>query len=383
MILAVADDISGAAEIAAVGRTFGLTAQVRMKNAGNTSAELVVVDTDTRYSTNNPAGNVSQALAYNKNLINWYYKKVDSVLRGHVFLEISAMMKILNKNRAILAPANPSKARVISNGQYFINEQLLYETDFANDPDYPVTSSNVIELLNAPQDYPVYSRTWKTYHSLEHGIVIAEVQTLDDLTRWADYLDEYTLAVGGSDFFRAILEKKLSSKKVPSHTVISVVSGKKLFVCGSSSDNSKKAAVRAGDSGIPVCPMPDALFQEQGFNDALIQKWADIVLAGFSISDRVIIAILQPVVQDSRLAENLRMKTAALVRTILDTAEISELFIEGGATAEAVLHALQYETFDVLAEYAPGVVQMRVVGQKEYYVTIKPGSYPWPEGIWM
>ena len=77
------------------------------------------------------------------------------------------------------------------------------------------------------------------------------------------------------------------------------------------------------------------------------------------------------------------MKTAALVRTILDTAEISELFIEGGATAEAVLGALQYETFDVLAEYAPGVVQMRAVGQKEHYITIKPGSYPWPEGIWM
>jgi uncharacterized protein YgbK (DUF1537 family) len=383
MILAIADDISGAAEIAAAGQTFGLTAQVRMKTASNTSADLLVVDTDTRYNTSNPANNITQALSYKKNSVDWYYKKVDSVLRGQVFLEISAMMKILNKNRAILASANPSKARVISNGQYFIDGRPLHQTDFADDPDYPVKTSDVVKLLNAPQDYPVHLRTWKTFNDHEFGIVIAEVQTLNDMSRWADCLDEHTLAAGGSDFFRAILEKKLSFKKVSTDINIYKVSGKKLFVCGSSSDNSKKAAARAGDSGIPICPMPDVLFQEQGFDDTLIQKWADDVLKALSESDRVIIAILQPIVRDSKLAENLRTKTAVLVKKVLNIAEISELFIEGGATAEAVLHALQYKTFDALGEYMPGLVQMRAADQKEQLITIKPGSYPWPERIWM
>ena len=113
-------------------------------------------------------------------------------------------------------------------------------------------------------------------------------------------------------------------------------------------------------------------------------------------SDRVIIAILQPLVRDSALAENLRVKTAALVKSVLGTAEIREVFIEGGATAEVVLDALEYRTFDVTGEYGPGVAQMRVaprscfrkktrgrVGRQNQYVTIKPGSYPWPKGIWI
>ena len=383
MILAVADDISGAAEIAAAGRTFGLTAQVRMKTHGGASSELVVIDTDSRYRTGDPAGDISQALAYDGSSVEWYYKKVDSVLRGNVFLEINVMMKILNKNRAVLAPANPSKARVISNGQYFIDGRPLHETDFANDPDYPVKSSNVVELLKAPQDFPVHLRTWKTYNSLEEGIIVAEAQNSNDLTQWAGLLDEHTLAAGGSDFFRAILENKMPAKKVPCYVNISAVSGKKLFVCGSSSDNSKKAVAQAGDSGIPVCPMPDALFQEFSLDDTLIRKWAENVLDALSQSDRVITAIPQLTVRDSRLAKNLLMKTAALVRMVLGAAEIHELFIEGGATAEAVLRRLRYKRFDVLAEYAPGVVQMRAPGQKKLYVTIKPGSYPWPNNIWM
>ena len=383
MILSVADDISGAAEIAAVGRTFGLTAHIHMKTAVGTSSDLVVVDTNSRYISGDPSRDIEKALAYDRNSVEWYYKKVDSVLRGNVSLELGAMMKILNKNRTILAPANPSKARVISNGQYFINGQPLHETDFANDPDYPVKSSNVVELLNTPQDYPVLVRTWKTYNSHEHGIIVAEVQNMNDLTQWAERLDEHTLAAGGSDFFRAILEKKLSVKKVPSNVDISAVTGKKLFVCGSSSDSSKKAVAQAGDLGIPVCPMSDLLFQKTPVDDALIRKWAEDVLEALSASDRVIIAILQPPVQDSELAENLRTKTAALVRMVLSTAEIHELFIEGGATAEAVLRALQYRKFDVIAEYCPGVAQMLVAGQQDQYVTIKPGSYPWPKQIWI
>ena len=107
------------------------------------------------------------------------------------------------------------------------------------------------------------------------------------------------------------------------------------------------------------------------------------VLNALSKSDKVIIAITQKPVQDSELAESLRMKTAIVVQMVLNATEIRELFIEGGATAEAVLRAIDCFRLDVLGEYTPGVVQMQVSGKKEQYVTIKPGSYPWPKGIWI
>ncbi len=410
MILAVADDISGAAEIAAVGWIFGLTAQIQVKAAKSKSSDLVVIDTDTRYRMGDPVRDIEGALAdYDRVSVEWHYKKVDSVLRGNVAEELCAMMKILQKDRAILAPANPTMARVISNGQYFINGQLLHETYFANDPDYPAISSNVVELLNVPQGCPLQVRTWGTYNSREQGIIVAEAESMNDLVRWSEYLDEHTLAAGGSDFFRAILEKKLHSSRAPSETDIVSVSGKKLFVCGSASDSSRKAVAQAGNLGIPVCPMPNTLFYNTLAKDALLAQWAGCVLEALSTSGRAIIAILQPVVQASptrakpwtgssqpsagltgskpppaaKLAKSLRMKTAALVQRVVSKTTIHELFIEGGATAEAVLRVLQWQMFDVIGQYAPGVVQMQVTSQPGHYVTIKPGSYPWPKETWV
>jgi uncharacterized protein YgbK (DUF1537 family) len=384
MILVVADDISGAAEIAAVGRTFGLTAQLQMRPTAGSSAELLVIDTDTRYRSINPTRNIKNLLTvYNPTSVEWYYKKVDSVLRGNVSIELHTMMQLLKKNRTILAPANPTKGRVITNGQYFIDGRLLHETDFANDPDYPAASSSVIDLLNAPSNCPVHTRTPETYTGHEHGIIIADANNIKDLIKWTKYLDEHTLAAGGSDFFRAILNKKLSSNRIPSEINVAEISGKKLFVCGSTSETSRKAVAQAGNSGIPVCPLPDALFKNTEADDTLIKQWADEVLEALSASESVIIAIAQKPVWDSELAENLRMKIAVLVQMVLDAAEIRELFIEGGATAEAVLRKLNYLRFDVVAEYVPGVVQMCAAGQKEQYITIKPGSYPWPTRIWI
>jgi uncharacterized protein YgbK (DUF1537 family) len=383
MILVIADDISGAAEIAAAGRTLGLTAQIQIKSATSPSAELVVIDTDTRYREINPRPDIENTLAnYDTAPVEWYYKKVDSVLRGNISTELRAMMQILKKSRTILAPANPTKGRVISNGQYFIDGRPLNETDFANDPDYPAASSRVIDLLNVPSDCPIHTRTPETYTGHEHGIIVADVNSVKDLVKWTEYLDEHTLAAGGSDFFRAIVNKKLSANRIAGEINVTEISGKKLFVCGSTSQTSKKAVTQAANSGIPVCFLPDGLFENTPADDSLIKQWADEVLKALSKNDHVIIAIAQKPIRDSVLAENLRMKTAALVKIVINSAKIRELFIEGGATAEAVLKTLGCIQFDVLAEYAPGVVQMRIAGKKEQYVTIKPGSYPWPEEIW-
>src|SRR5439155_13896885 len=79
----------------------------------------------------------------------WIYKKVDSVLRGHLLVELEAMMDQLGLNRALLVPANPSLERVVRNGQYFVRGKPIHETDFRLDPEYPRYTSSVGELLGA------------------------------------------------------------------------------------------------------------------------------------------------------------------------------------------------------------------------------------------
>ena len=51
------------------------------------------------------------------------------------------------------------------------------------------------------------------------------------------------------------------------------------------------------------------------------------------------------------------------------------LIIEGGATAWATLQTLGWTQFEIVAQIAPGVVQMSATNGT--LVTLKPGSYPW------
>ena len=61
--------------------------------------------------------------------------------------------------------------------------------------------------------------------------------------------------------------------------------------------------------------------------------------------------------------------------------QVKRLFIEGGATARAILDRMEWHTLNVKGEYAPGVVQMQVQEHHDQIVTIKPGSYPWPKSL--
>lgn len=77
----------------------------------------------------------------------------------------------------------------------------------------------------------------------------------------------------------------------------------------------------------------------------------------------------------------LKNRMSFIVEEVLKLANINELFIEGGATAYALLHRLNWNNFKPIAELAPGVVRMQLVSNNKKYITIKPGSYKWPEDL--
>ena len=383
MIAVLADDLSGAAEIAAVGWRIGLKAQVCTAFRPSAQADLVVVDTDTRAAT--PA--IAQARvqdatgALRSGSSQWSYKKVDSVLRGHVKIELEAMMRTLGKSRTVLAPANPSRGRIIVDGRYLIEGVPLDQTDFGRDPQWPARTSLVADLLDVSEGCPVHILRHTAYRGTENGVVVAEAQTLADLSEWAGRLDEQTLAAGGADFFKAILEKRLTSRKAVRDEVSIPAQGPRWFVCGSASDESRKAVARAADLGIPVCPMPEALFTATHHDAALIGQWADCTVSALTAHGCAVAAIGMHPKVDAQLALALRTQTAGLVRRVLGQIRIGELFIEGGATARSILDGMGWETLAVFGEYGPGVVRLSVQGPEGQVITLKPGSYRWPEGL--
>ena len=70
MIVVIADDFTGAAEIAGIALSYGLKAEVQTEFCENSSAELLVIDTDSRSCSSADAGsmvrNVLQQLKKSK-----------------------------------------------------------------------------------------------------------------------------------------------------------------------------------------------------------------------------------------------------------------------------------------------------------------------------
>jgi uncharacterized protein YgbK (DUF1537 family) len=117
-IVVIADDLSGAAELAGIAFARGYSAEVQRQFDATSDADLIAIDTDSRSLPPDAAAQrveqITQAVVAARPA--WIYKKVDSVLRGNVRAETEAVLRVLQTSLAILVPANPSRGRTIVGG---------------------------------------------------------------------------------------------------------------------------------------------------------------------------------------------------------------------------------------------------------------------------
>ena len=144
-MIIIADDITGAAEIA--GIAFERGRQVRLVCSGSVccdhvAAQTIVMATDTRSMSEAEAAaenqRIASAISHQPSAI---FKKTDSALRGHVVAELTTLMAAAGYQRAVYLPANPSKGRIIRQGIYYINNVPIHETAFSYDPEFPAKSA--------------------------------------------------------------------------------------------------------------------------------------------------------------------------------------------------------------------------------------------------
>lgn len=172
MIAVIADDITGAAEMAGIGFRYGLrTSLVTEVSEALPDCDILVVATDTRSMAEEEA--VAETRRVVRRLwdagVRKFFKKTDSALRGHVVPELIVLLEELPYTRVVYLPQNPSKGRVIKEGVYYINGKPLHETSFAFDPEFPATTSVVTERLPGIQRlegtilFPILNRRMGNY----------------------------------------------------------------------------------------------------------------------------------------------------------------------------------------------------------------------------
>jgi uncharacterized protein YgbK (DUF1537 family) len=383
-VAAVADDLTGAAELAAVGWRRGLEAEVHTETGWPPLAPLTVLDTDSR------TRGESAARARSRSAAAWLaarradlvYRKVDSVLRGWVRPELEELLAGLGWGRALIVPANPGLGRVIRDGRYYVEGRPVHETDFARDPRHPIRSSDVLAMLGeGGATAAVVSRVGPA--ALADGLTIGEAASRDDLVSWAGRVEEGLLAAGAAEFFDVLLEARGLALRTPAPAPAAPGSSeRRLFVSGTTSDCGREALQRARDRGFPVRPIPTDLFHDRGVPADRVQGWAEDVLAAVDRSPAVVVTIDRPVSNDPGDARRLEGLLADVVERVVQRQAVNEIFVEGGATAATVIRRLGWTRLTVLREIAPGVVSLRPDSPHAPPLTMKPGSYAWPEAVW-
>ncbi|HTR42563.1 MAG TPA: four-carbon acid sugar kinase family protein [Pseudomonadales bacterium] len=380
MIGVIADDLTGAAEIGAVGLRHGLHAEIIRSGEPNGHTDIVCFDTDSRScSPNDAAKRVATAAQILRAAgAQWIYKKVDSVLRGHVTIEIEAAMQQLKLDRSLLLPANPSLGRTIRDGHYFIHGKLIHKTEFGRDPEYPRRTSQVLRLLKVPEKFSICIGNGDR-RLLDQTIVIGEAGTSKDVVEWAGTISgPETLPAGGSEFFSALLDREKPAASNGANQVPPSAPVRELFVCGTSTDSSRKFVTTARKRKQPVMTLPAELVWGAELSPTARASITRRAVEAFDTHSRVILAVGLPLVQDAGIARRLSQNIVQIAEGIINEVPLTHVFAEGGATASELVRRMRWPRLTVERELAPGVATLSVGSNQSTLFTIKPGTYTWP-----
>lgn len=368
MIAVLADDFTGAAELAGICLHYGLKVRVYTGEVKDTDADVIILSTDSRSLS--PADAVTVTRHRIQELLrfkpDFIYKKTDSVLRGYVAEELAVQLQEEGKSRVILLPANPSLRRTISNGIYYVNSVPIAQTDFSNDPEFPVTDSAVTRMIST--DTATVLKPGDTLP--EQGIIIAEATTAADISGWTKAKDDKTILAGAGDFFTALLNQLYTRRECNGPEVQKPF----LYVCGTAYAPSVAFVKKAEPDGLVAYISKSSLEQPE----VLDQPWVYEVGQMMKEEGILILAIDGPSLPKDITPAALRLSMAKSTQWIIRRNIIHELFVEGGATATAVLAELGVHMLEPVAEWQRGVVRMKA---ENLFITVKPGSYALPPKI--
>ncbi len=384
MIIVIADDITGAAEIAGIAKSAGLETRLLMTGEGvkandnllvghDMEAQVIVFATDTRQMSEADAVKEVESLVKNIPANAFLFKKTDSVLRGHIKAECQAILDNSDYDQVLLVPQNPSKGRVVRDGLYYIKDVLLNETQFANDPEYPAKTADVSQFA------------------------VPDAESVEQIAEIVKAAKLKTLFAGGADLFKTSLDNWYHSaaRESSSYNDKKEVSEEQtehfLVVCGSTQSKSVVDTPLCRRYNAVECNMPEGVF----LGKESAETWISSLKNAFA-KNGVVLTINYPSQGGKDFAVRLRKTMAETVKVLTDGCFESlgivtdsqaksnqknaaaqprlKLIIEGGATAFEILSTLGWSTFDVVKEHFPGVVE---IANEYASIILKPGSYHW------
>jgi D-threonate/D-erythronate kinase len=380
MIAVIADDFTGAAEISGIGLRRGLSTFIETDVENAEDADLLIIATDTR--SESPENAVRKIEKVTRSLLNFnpsfIYKKLDSVLRGNVVAELDAQLRSSGRKKALVIAGNPRFGRIIKNGIIYIEGIPIENTFFSEDPDFPIRSSRVCEIIGAGRK-GVFCLTPDQPQPSE-GLVFGDIVTESDFDKWAGLTGNDCISAGGAGFFDVLLNRLVPRTTSPVNNIYRL-GEKVLFVFGSAYPKNQAKNLFLSEMGFVFMNIPEQLYLQDSpdYQDLLV--WVEAICARLSEGSRVIISVNNSNGKDTQVSSQIRECMGMVVKEVFSRISIDDLLIEGGATASIILKYLEIKKLYPFRELEQGVIQMKVKKYPHLCVTTKPGSYSWPASL--
>ncbi len=412
----IADDFTGATDIAGILARTGVTVNLRIGVPTNTDAadDTAAFEVIALKSRTAP---VDEAVSQTTQALDWlqqqgakrffwkYCSTFDSTQSGNIGPVSLALMNRLGTDKTLYCPAFPENGRTVYMGYLYVGQQLLNESPMQHHPLTPMLDANLARLL-APQIHAVdspnlidnllladiragkdqlQSRLLEAQRSgAQH--IIADAVDADDLKAVAAATHEWPLLTGGSAiaYYLPHLYAQAGLTQATHHSdPPATPSPGQIVFSGSCSSMTRQqvAAYRQQATCIDVDPM--ALARQEGE----LQRLMDTLTSLPAETPKLVVASADPE-QVKQVQSELGVETAGeLVESALSTlAEtafntgVRRFVFAGGETSGAVTAKLGIDRLRIGPEIAPGVPwTFSTVRGESVALALKSGNFGQPD----
>jgi uncharacterized protein YgbK (DUF1537 family) len=385
----VADDLTGAADSGVAFAEAGGPVRLLLTpvtSPGQAPGAVTVVDMATRELSELDARQRMRVLADRLGGDDVVFKKVDSILRGHIAAEVAELRDRLSDRLVVIAPAFPAAGRTtVSAVQHVHGTPLHLSGAWSFEPTappcslpalfapIPVTSLSLADVRSPTVRLTSLLRTAAAARRLAICDATSD-QDLHAIARAGHAAGQPVLWVGSAGLAAALaselpdVQARLGQVDATPPTIRPPRDPRFLAVVGSASSLARRQALALAAEGARSLELP-ARVLAQADNSAL-QELAAVVSTAAEAGNTVVSITGEAGPRSpAAVSEGLAVVTARAAATS------GLLLLTGGATARAVLLRAGLTCLDILGELGPGVVLLTPAGESQQLIVTKAGAF--------
>ena len=394
-IIVIADDLTGALDTGVQFIKKGILTLVITDlyfEVENIPKEIkaLVIDTESRHLNGEQAKErvKNVLLKFKNHNIKYYYKKVDSTLRGNVGKELEGFIEGTGTKLISFVPAFPDNNRIVKNGILYVDGVEITKTSFAKDILNPIENDYIPSILNKNISCKIERVDKKDIENIslkDKKILLFDSENKGDLINIGEKLkakDLLKYSAGSAGFAEIIAEFEKSFQQDIKYTF---EKNKILLISGSVNPVSVEQAEYAKQNGYISYELDFEEIISKSFSfDKIINKINfnkdnKILIRTFSQKQNMeknLNYLHEKELKIEDITLNISKNIGILTKNLIEKGNISTIIVFGGDTLIGILKNLKCFCIIPLAEIISGVVLAEVeYNNRKLKIVTKAGGF--------